>query len=333
MQTNKELKKLIPKNLHKRNYNQIIQNPQNNIYYIIQSNLTIITNYLNNLLNIDMPPFSFNNNNNNNINNNIDEPEDDNDEEIKIYLSVFNPKTIFLNIDEEEDEENEEDIKEEKNLNNSEQNNIKNKDINFIDKLVKLFEFYINKLNTKKVDISGEKRKKIINAIKELIDLFSIFNSSLGKEVSSIIKNKNDFEYYLSNLFLPEMNNKKNYSKISESIKIELINAKKNKIFTTSQLSEMTFIAKKNINNWCKKGARRKKGCGKKKILLPLREKIGNYLKNNINGKKFKKKDIKIKVKELGATLVAKNIINQEELDKFLISDSWIKQLCKEYLK
>ena len=68
MQTNKELKKLIQKNLNKWNYNKIIQNPENNIYYIIESNLTIITNYLNNLLNIDMPPFSFNNNNNN-INN------------------------------------------------------------------------------------------------------------------------------------------------------------------------------------------------------------------------------------------------------------------------
>ena len=65
----------------------------------------------------------------------------------------------------------------------------------------------------------------------------------------------------------------------------------------------------------------------KKEDIISFKRKNWKLFKNNINEKKFKTNDIKIKVKEFGTALVVKNIINQEELDKFLISDSWVKQL------
>lgn len=71
-----------------------------------------------------------------------------------------------------------------------------------------------------------------------------------------------------------------------------------------------------------------------KKMLLPLREKIGHYLKmNKLNDKKLKKNEIKMKIKEYSVDLLAKGAITQLEYDKFLISDSWLNQLKKEYLK
>ena len=65
-----------------------------------------------------------------------------------------------------------------------------------------------------------------------------------------------------------------------------------------------------------------------------LREKIGHYLKMiRLNDKKLKKNEIKMKIKEYSVDLLAKGAITQLEYDKFLISDSWLKQLKKEYLK
>ena len=40
----------------------------------------------------------------------------------------------------------------------------------------------------------------------------------------------------------------------------------------------MIIYQKKNVNNWIKNGVKRKKGYQKKKILLPLRIKVGNFL-------------------------------------------------------
>lgn len=123
----------------------------------------------------------------------------------------------------------------------------------------------ITQLRTKNVYISGEKKVKIIENLNELISLFSILKISLGEENYKMIKNREDFNFYFSKLFEPETDIKKKYTIIPESIKRELIEAKNKKIFSTSDLSEITYIPKKNINNWIKKGAKRKKGCGKKK--------------------------------------------------------------------
>ena len=94
----------------------------------------------------------------------------------------------------------------------------------------------------------------------------------------------------------------------------------------------MIIYQKKNVNNWIKNGVKRKKGCGKKKILLPLRIKVGNFLqKEKAKGIKYNKLEIKEIVKKMGIKLIETGEISEEEFKKFIISDSWIKKLVKEF--
>jgi len=340
----------------KRKYIIITQAPENNINYIIQECFTIIQTYLNNLLCINEKINIEDRDKDNKVGlllNDIGEKDGDdkaatkpdipNDDEIKkSIIKIFCPKT---NKDETEE-----------NLYNKNENEcggklieidntpntsngvfsfkkIDNK-INIIEYLSKnifLMEKYQEKISKQTINGYLVDLDEIKSKVGEIIACLNALLTTLNDIFKSQSKSTNICaEYFFKNIYRQQNENKRKYNKETEELKQEVINARK--IFTPKELSQITFIPKKNVNNWIKNGVKRKVGCGKKKMLLPLRQEVGLYLKKEKeNGKKYKRFEIKEIVRKKGIELINKGFIDKKEFNKFTISFSWIKQLLKEY--
>ena len=338
----------------KRKYIIITQAPENNINYIIQECFSIIQNYLNNMLCIN-EKINFEDKDKDNevgllLNDAgekdveekaVTKPEISNDDEIKkSIIKIFCPKT---NKDESEENlynKNEcggnliEIDKTPKSSNGVLSfQKIDNK-INIIDYLSRnifLMEKYQEKISKQTINGYLVDLNEIRSKIAEIIACLNALLTTLNDIFKSQSKSSNICaEYFFKNIYRQQNENKRKYNKETEELKQEVINARK--IFTPKELSQITFIPKKNVNNWIKNGVKRKVGCGKKKMLLPLRQEVGLYLKKEKeNGKKYKRFEIKEIVRKKGIELINKGFIDKKEFNKFTISFSWIKQLLKEY--
>lgn len=353
------IKNKNPKQDHqsKRNYIIITQAPENNINYIIQECFSIIQNYLNNILSINEKTNIEDKDNQVGLllndadgeekdgeDKTIPKPELSNDDEIKkSIIKIFCPKT-----NKDETEENIGNKNECGGSNSSESDNASNTSnalfnfkkidnkmniIDYLNQNIFLMEKYQEKISSQTINgyLDNLNINDISNKIAEIIACLNTLLTTLNDIFKSQGKIANVCaEYFFKNIYKQQNENKRKYNKETEELKQEVINARK--IFTPKELSQITFIPKKNVNNWIKNGVKRKVGCGKKKMLLPLRQEVGLYLKKEKeNGKKFKRIEIKEIVRKKGIELINKGSIDRNEFNKFTISFSWIKQLLKEY--
>ena len=337
----------------KRKYIIITQAPENNINYIIQECFSIIQNYLNKLLCIKEKINIEDQDNQAGIllneggekdaeDKTIIKPEISNDDEIKkSIIKIFCPKT---NKDESEENIYNKNECGGSNLiktdNPSHNSNgefsfkkIDNKMniIDYLNKNIFLMEKYQEKISNQTINGYLVDLDEIRSKISEIIACLNSLLTTLNDIFKSQSKSSNICaEYFFKNIYRQQNENKRKYNKETEELKQEVINARK--IFTPKELSQITFIPKKNVNNWIKNGVKRKVGCGKKKMLLPLRQEVGLYLKKEKEkGKKYKRFEIKEIVRKKGIELINNGIIDKKEFTKFTISFSWIKQLLKEY--
>ena len=337
----------------KRKYIIITQAPENNINYIIQECFSIIQNYLNNLLCINekinieekdnQAGILLNNGGEKDAEDKaIIKPEISNDDEIKkSIIKIFFPKT---NKDESEENIYNKNECGGSNLieidNPSHNSNgefsfkkIDNKMniIDYLNKNIFLMEKYQEKISNQAINGYLVDLNEIRRKIAEIIACLNTLLTTLNDIFKSQSKSSNVCaEYFFKNIYRQQNENKRKYNKETEELKQEVINARK--IFTPKELSQITFIPKKNVNNWIKNGVKRKVGCGKKKMLLPLRQEVGLYLKKEKEkGKKYKRFEIKEIVRKKGIELINNGLIDKNEFNKFTISFSWIKQLLKEY--
>ena len=321
----------------KRKYIIINQAPQNNLNYIIQESFLIIQNYLNKLLSIN----SKNEIEDKDIQNSLDNLKQIEKEAIPVHIKeddicknlikIFCPKTNNDEFEENGGGKSENDLGE---VNIEETLNKINNRINIFDYLnqkIFLMEKFQEKLSNKTMD----NNLVDLNQIKAKIYEVNSCLNTLLLTIGNLFNNTNNStklyaEYFFKYLFRQQKENKIKYEKETEELKQEIINARK--VFTPSELSQITYIPKKNANNWIKNGVKRKVGCGKKKMLLPLRQAVGLYLKREMErGIKYKRHEIKEIVRKKGIELIYKGFIDEKEFNKFTISFSWIKQLLKEY--
>ena len=320
-----------------RKYTKIIQKPENNINNIIKDNSIYIQAYLDKLVS------NINRHDNltyeyaiMNDSEQMFKKEEQNDDSIVKSIKLVFDTINFHNFDENDEENNEGNLYKDTFDNNQNNNNTNdNSSQNILDFLINmknLMNNYLSILNNNKdkINMNDEKVTKIINVLENIINLIAKIYDILSQQNVD----KNDLissDDFLESVFHPSSTNKTKYNSFSEELKKEICQAKK--VFPSSILSQITFIPKKNANNWMKNGCSRKKGCGKKKILLPLRKQLGEFLmkeKTN-NGRKYSRTEIKKLVNLLGQKLINEGTINKYEFDKFTISNSWIKNLLREY--